>query len=184
MKKSTLLAVLLVAAAGLPGCGKKPAPQPPPPPVAPPTPAPAPTPVPTPKPVAVEDDYTKFSKMSVDELDRLKLFESVHFDYDKFDLREADRKVLAQNAEKLKKFDFIKVKVEGHCDERGTAEYNTALGEKRAKAAYDYLVSLGVPAARLSAVSYGKEIPLCTESTESCWAQNRRGQFSVSGKTK
>ncbi len=73
--------------------------------------------------------------------------------------------------------------MEGHCDERGTVEYNLALGERRARAAYDYLVSLGVPADRLKTVSYGKEVPVCTESTEDCWARNRRARFTVTGKT-
>ena len=77
----------------------------------------------------------------------------------------------------LKKYDFLRVTVEGHCDERGTVEYNLALGERRAKAAFDYLVSLGVPADRLKTVSYGKEVPVCSESTEACWQKNRRAKL-------
>jgi peptidoglycan-associated lipoprotein len=122
--------------------------------------------------------------MSTDELDRLGLLAEIHFDYDKSDLREGDRTILNKNAEVLKKFDFIRVTVEGHCDERGSVEYNLALGERRAKAAYDYLVSLGVAADRLKTVSYGKEIQVCTESTEDCWARNRRAKFTVTGKAR
>jgi peptidoglycan-associated lipoprotein len=107
----------------------------------------------------------------------------IYFDYDKSDIRESERAALTKNAETLKKFDFLKVTLEGHCDERGTVEYNLALGERRAQAAYDYLVSLGVPAERLRTVSYGKEIPVCTESNEDCWQRNRRAKFTVSGKT-
>jgi len=76
------------------------------------------------------------------------------------------------------------VTIEGHADERGTVEYNLALGERRAKAAYDYLVSLGVAADRLKTVSYGKEVPLCQQSTEDCWARNRRDHFAVTGKAR
>ena len=90
--------------------------------------------------------------------------------------------MLAKNAEVLKKFDFLRITVEGHCDERGTVEYNLSLGERRAKAAYDYLVSLGVPADRLKTVSYGKEITVCSEDTEDCWARNRRAKPTVTGK--
>ena len=86
----------------------------------------------------------------------------------------------AKNADVLKKFDFLKVTVEGHCDERGSVEYNLALGERRAKAATDYLVGLGVPADRLRTVSYGKEVPVCSEHTEDCWARSRRAHFTIS----
>jgi len=112
------------------------------------------------------------------------LLADIHFDYDKAELRDGDRQILARNAETLKKFDFLKIKVEGHCDERGSVEYNLALGQRRATAAHDYLVSLGVSADRLQTVSYGKEVPLCQESTEECWARNRRDHFAVVGKTR
>ena len=121
--------------------------------------------------------------MASDEIDRMGLLQEVYFDYDKADIRESDRANLSKNAETLKKFDFLKVTIEGHCDERGTVDYNLALGERRARAAYDYLISLGVPADRLRTVSYGKEIPVCTESVEDCWQRNRRAKFTVSGKT-
>jgi len=123
-------------------------------------------------------------KMATDEIERMGLLSEIHFDYDSADLRESDRAVLNKNADALKRFDFLRVTVEGHCDERGTVEYNLALGEKRAKVAYDYLVSLGVPADRLKTVSYGKEVPLCQQATEDCWARNRRDHFAVTGKTR
>jgi len=121
---------------------------------------------------------------SADEIDRMGLLADVRFDFDSAEIREADRGVLGKNAEALKKFDFLKVTIEGHCDERGTVEYNLALGERRAKATYDYLVSLGVPAERLKTVSYGKEVPVCQENSEDCWARNRRAKSTVTGKTK
>jgi peptidoglycan-associated lipoprotein len=120
--------------------------------------------------------------MSADELDKMKLLADVYFDLDKAEIREADRAQLAKNAEVLKKFDFLRITVEGHCDERGTVEYNLALGERRAKAAFDYLASLGVQADRMKTVSYGKEVPVCTESNEDCWQRNRRARFAITGK--
>jgi peptidoglycan-associated lipoprotein len=180
MKKSALL-VTLVSFALAAGCHHPPKAEPvkPTTPVAPPL---APPP-PAPHEVAQTDEYSKLKGMAVDEIDRMGILADIHFDYDKADLREADRGILSKNADALKKFDFLKVTVEGHCDERGTVEYNLALGERRAKVAYDYLVSLGVPADRLKTVSYGKEVPVCKESTEDCWARNRRDRFTVTGKT-
>ena len=182
MKNSAIIFVL-AASVGFVACGKKtppPAP-PPPPPVAPEAPPPAPPPAPEVKPQV--DEYARLKAMSSEEIDRMGLLENVYFDLDKSDVRESERANLSKNAETLKKFDFLKVTIEGHCDERGTVEYNLALGERRAQAAYDYLVSLGVPAERLRTVSYGKEIPVCTESNEDCWQRNRRDKFTVSGKT-
>jgi len=183
MKHSAIIFVL-AASVGFAACGKKtppPAP-PPPPPVAPEAPPPAPPP-PKPEVQPQVDEYARLKAMSSDEIDRMGLLQDVYFDYDKSDIREADRANLSKNAETLKKFDFLKVTVEGHCDERGTVEYNLALGERRARAAYDYLVSLGVPAERLRTVSYGKEVPVCMDSNEACWQQNRRAKLTVSGKT-
>jgi peptidoglycan-associated lipoprotein len=105
--------------------------------------------------------------------------EDIHFAYDSFDLSSAAREILRGNASWLQSNGQAKVEVEGHCDERGTVEYNLALGAKRAKAARDYLVSLGVAPDRLSTISYGEELPLCRESNESCWQQNRRVHFLV-----
>ena len=144
---------------------------------------PPPAPAPTSAPVQVSE-YDRLKVMSADELDRLKLFDEVHFDYDKADVRDADKPVLSKNAATLKKFDFIKLTVEGHCDDRGSVEYNLALGERRAKAATDYLISLGVSGDQLRTVSYGKEVPLCNEKSDDCWARNRRGHFTVTEKIK
>jgi peptidoglycan-associated lipoprotein len=129
------------------------------------------------------DEYDRLRQAASDEIDRMGLLADIHFDLDSADLRDQDRQALAQNGDVLKRFDFLVVTIEGHCDERGSVEYNLALGERRARAALDYLVSLGVPAQRLRAVSYGKEIPVCSESNESCWARNRRAHFAVTGKT-
>lgn len=103
----------------------------------------------------------------------------VFFAYDSFAISEEGRQVLARNAEWIKSNPGVHVKVEGHCDERGTSAYNLVLGEKRAKAARNYLVELGVASKQLSVVSYGKERPVCTEHTESCYSQNRRGHVIV-----
>jgi peptidoglycan-associated lipoprotein len=121
--------------------------------------------------------------MSAEEIEKSGLLGEIYFEFDRADIRDADRGTLQKNADALKRFDFLRVTVEGHCDERGTVEYNLALGERRARAAYDYLVSLGVPADRLKTVSYGKEVPVCQASTEDCWQKNRRGHFTVTGKT-
>ena len=102
----------------------------------------------------------------------------VFFDFDKYDIRPNDAKMLDTNAAWLKSNDNL-VLIEGHCDERGTNEYNLALGERRAKAAMNYLVAQGVQASRITIISYGKERPTCTEHSESCWAQNRRAHFLV-----
>ena len=104
------------------------------------------------------------------------------FDYDKADLRDDARTALAADAEWLKKYRTVQFLIEGHCDERGTSEYNLALGDRRANAAKEYLVSLGVDASRIKTVSYGKERPFCSQSTEDCWQQNRRGHFLVTAK--
>ena len=185
MKKTVLVVLALAAATAFTACAKKapPAP-PPPPPVAPEAPPPAPPPPPKPEVAPVVDEYARLKAMSAEEIEKSGLLKEVYFDFDKADIREPDRATLAQNADALKRFDFLRVTVEGHCDERGTVEYNLALGERRAKAAHDYLVSLGVPADRLKTVSYGKEVPVCTQSSEDCWQRNRRAHFTVTGKTK
>lgn len=179
------LVVAVVLGLALPGCGKKvPPPAPPAPaPVVPATPPPAPPPQTTPDVTPQLDEYDRVIGMSSDQIDRMGLLADIHFDFDEADLRDQDRQVLAQNGDVLKRFDFLTITIEGHCDERGSVEYNLALGEKRARAAFDYLVSLGVPPDRLKPVSLGKEVPACTESTEACWARNRRAHFMVTGKT-
>jgi peptidoglycan-associated lipoprotein len=104
----------------------------------------------------------------------------VNFAFDSAALSESARATLRAHADWLKTNPAARVQVEGHCDERGTAEYNMALGAKRAQAAMDYLTTLGIAANRLSTISYGEEIPVCKEKTEECWARNRRARFVVS----
>ena len=104
---------------------------------------------------------------------------AVYFDYDKYDLSPASRNTLKQNADWLSKNSGKKVVVEGNCDERGTNEYNMALGQRRADAAAKYLKTLGVGAGRISTVSYGEDRPLCKESNEACWSKNRRSDFII-----
>lgn len=101
----------------------------------------------------------------------------IHFDFDKYDIRPGDAKILDDNAKWLKTNPRTLILIEGHCDERGTSEYNLALGERRAKATMNYLVSQGVQANRITLISYGKERPLCAEHNEECWAKNRRSHF-------
>ncbi len=107
----------------------------------------------------------------------LKEVRDAYFDYDKADIRPDARTALSKTADFLKANTRFKVTIEGHCDERGSTEYNLGLGDRRASAVKQYLVSLGVSADRLSTVSFGKEKPFCMESAEACWQQNRRGHF-------
>jgi peptidoglycan-associated lipoprotein len=99
------------------------------------------------------------------------------YDFNKADVREDARQALTRTAEFLRSYPQVKVTIEGHCDERGSTEYNLGLGERRAQAAKNYLISLGIAAGRLETVSWGKERPFCTEHTEDCWQQNRRAHF-------
>ena len=107
--------------------------------------------------------------------------DDVHFGFDSYDIDDSTRSTLRGNADWLKEHSETKVEVEGHCDERGTVEYNLALGAKRARAAKDYLVALGVSSERLTTISYGEELPICHSHDESCWAQNRRAHFVTLG---
>src|SRR5437899_7342141 len=102
----------------------------------------------------------------------------IYFDYDKYDIRPDQQPTLQADAAWLKAHPQSRVTVEGHCDERGSTEYNLALGDNRARAAKQALVQLGVPADQLNPISYGKEKPQCTEQTEDCWQRNRRGHFT------
>jgi peptidoglycan-associated lipoprotein len=101
----------------------------------------------------------------------------IFFEFDRYDLSSDSRATLRAAADWLKKNPAVRVEVEGHCDERGTTEYNLALGDKRAHTAMDYLETLGVAAGRLSTTSYGEEIPVCREHNEECWQKNRRDRF-------
>ena len=105
--------------------------------------------------------------------------DTVHFGYNRYEVEDADRGTLQRQATWMLKYPGVRVTIEGHCDERGTREYNLALGARRAEALKDYLGGLGVPLARMSTISYGKERPVCTQSDEICWSQNRRGVTTI-----
>ena len=107
------------------------------------------------------------------------LFEDIYFDYDEYQIRPASNAVLRKVSNWLLSHHAAKVSVEGHCDERGTNEYNLALGDRRAKSVRDYLVALGVPSGRIETISYGEEKPVCSEKTEACFAKNRRVHFVI-----
>jgi peptidoglycan-associated lipoprotein len=103
----------------------------------------------------------------------------IYFDYDAYAIRAEDTRVLDENAEWLRANPNTLVLIEGHTDERGTSEYNLGLGDRRAAAAMSYLLTRGIPARRMVAISYGKERPFCTEQSEGCWARNRRAHFLI-----
>ena len=185
---SVIALLILISAAG--ACAKKKPPvarpvAPPPPTAATPTRPPAPPqPVAEPQPVPAEpvpDEDTLASK-DIDEINRNSPFQPVFFGYDQAEVDEPGQQALNVNAELMKKYGTWIVTIEGHCDERGTAEYNLALGERRALAARNYLVALGIPADRLRTVSYGKEFPFDPGHDESAWSKNRRAHFVVTSK--
>jgi peptidoglycan-associated lipoprotein len=181
------LAVLVVLAVTAGACHKKQPPvarpMPPPPPSdnarppAPPEPSPEPAPVPA---EPVTDDA--IGSKSLDDLNRNSPLKAVFFALDSNEVDTAGQQVLQANADVLKKYASWQVTIEGHCDERGTAEYNLALGERRAVSARTYLVSLGIPADRIKTVSYGKEFPFDPGHDESAWSKNRRAHFVVTAK--
>ena len=168
----------------LAGCPKRPAmtaatapPPVPPAAVAPPTPAPAPAPAPVaPTPVA-PPTTAPAPPAPPKEYRANDALKPIHFAFDKSDIRPADAAILDATAAYLKANPNQLVLIEGHCDERGTSEYNLALGERRAKSAMNYLVANGVEAARITTISYGKERPLCSEHNEACWSKNRNATF-------
>jgi peptidoglycan-associated lipoprotein len=188
-----LMTAAAVATIGLMavGChGKKPQTAPPPPPAPPPVvtpvpppPPPPPRPAPAPQPprAPLTEDQV-FSAKTLDQLNAEKPLADAFFDFDQSDLKEEGTTALQKDADWLKKWPAVKVTVEGHCDSRGTAEYNLALGERRASAVKKYLESLGVSADRILVISKGKEQPFCTEENEGCWSQNRRGHFIITAK--
>jgi peptidoglycan-associated lipoprotein len=134
---------------------------------------------PAPAPAPIAAPVSSIIPGSAEDL-RVNVGDTVHFDYDKYGILDGDKATLQRQATWLARYPAVKVTVEGNCDERGTREYNLALGARRANAVKEYLVSLGVAAARVETISYGKEKPICSESTESCWAQNRRGVTTIS----
>ena len=111
-----------------------------------------------------------------------KLLKDIYFDFDKYDIRPQDASVLKENAALLMKYPNVKIQIEGHCDERGTIEYNLALGERRASNCKNYLISLGIPGNRISAISYGKERPVDPGHNEEAWAKNRRAHTVILSK--
>jgi peptidoglycan-associated lipoprotein len=110
------------------------------------------------------------------------LLGDVYYDFDEYDLRPEARDRLAQNAEFMREHAEFIFAIEGHCDERGTNEYNLALGDRRASSARNYLSSLGIDSSRMSTISYGEERPQCAEGSESCWQLNRRAHFVITGR--
>jgi peptidoglycan-associated lipoprotein len=112
---------------------------------------------------------------------RVNVGDTVHFALNEYNIEDADKALLGRQAAWLAKYPSVRVTVEGHADERGTREYNLALGARRANAVKEFLVSQGVSTGRVETVSYGKERPICTESNEGCWSQNRRGVTTVTG---
>ncbi len=186
VQKRTLFAIAAVALLAA-GCAKKKvtaAPPPPPPPVA--TAAPATTPRPTPPPAVVTERAAAPAPASpypdaktrarIDQL--LAKIEDAYFDYDKASLRPDAMKALQADSTELrdilKDYPDYKLTIEGHADERGSAEYNVALGDRRAGAAKEYLVGVGIPSTQLDVISYGKEKPVCQDHDEACWQRNRR----------
>ena len=155
LKSFGLVMVLALALAMGPGCAKK------------------------------NDEVTTASAVSGDSMDAINAAAEqitngiVYFDFNKYDIKSEYRSVLQQKAELMKQYPSIKVRIEGNCDARGTQEYNLALGERRARAAYDYMVRLGVPADQLEMISFGKERPAVMGSGEKVWSQNRRDEFNV-----
>jgi peptidoglycan-associated lipoprotein len=137
-------------------------------------------PVATPAPMPTPKDSDSIAGRSINELSGM--LKPAFFDYDKADIRGDSRDVLATNATWLKKYSSVQFTIEGHADERGTAQYNLALGDRRANAAKDYLVSLGVDASRVKTVSYGKERPFATGHDDDSWQKNRRAHFVVTAK--
>ena len=187
---SAALMGLVVASLALGGCPSKK------PPVARPLPPPAPATTPTPPPAPAPSGAIQESPVvaspsipedpmaarSVDDLNRDSPLRAAFFEYDSAELTAEARAALDANAATLKKYRTWAVTIEGHCDERGTAEYNLALGERRAAAAQAYLVSLGVAVDRLKTVSYGKEFPFDPGHDEAAYAKNRRAQFVITAK--
>ncbi len=164
MKFSTSLKLAAVAAVFvLAGCTTKPA---------------AVAEAPPPAPAPTVQQAPSVVPGSAEDL-RVNVGDTVHFDYNKYDITDADRAMLQKQAAWLQQYPSVRVTIEGHCDERGTREYNLALGARRANAVKEFLVSQGVSSARVDTISYGKERPICTESTEDCWAQNRRGVTTI-----
>lgn len=142
----------------------------------------------TPAPTTTPTEDVEMRELPADiqeaneEAYRRGLLGEVYFAFDSAELESTARDRISRNADFMKEYAEYVITIEGHCDERGTNEYNLALGERRATATRDYLSSLGVAADRVRTISYGEERPQCDQSTESCWAKNRRAYFRITGK--
>jgi len=188
--RASVVLVLLSLTAAAAGCARRQPPlaQPAPPGGPPPTTAPAPTPPPPttealpvpPEPIAIAEDG--ISARSIEDLNRDSPFKPAYFPLDSAELDDAGRAVVTANASVLRTYPTWMITVEGHCDERGTAEYNLALGERRAVAVKTYLLSLGIAGDRVRIVSYGKEFPFDPGHDERAWASNRRAHFVITSK--
>jgi peptidoglycan-associated lipoprotein len=180
----TLIAMVFAVACGKP---KPPVakPMPPPPASDPGANRPAEPPQPVPEPLGVPPEPTMEDPLKVSDIDKINQnspFQPVFFALDSTEIDQAGQQVLNSNAAIMKKYPEWVITIEGHADERGTAEYNLALGTRRAAAARDYLISLGIPGDRLRTVSYGKEFPFDPSHTESAWSKNRRAHFVLTSK--
>jgi peptidoglycan-associated lipoprotein len=161
--KHLVLLIILASFIAAIGCGKKPPPPPPAPPpvvVAPDTTTPPPPEPPPPPPPPLQ-------------------LTAIYFDYDKAEIRADARDILSQNGKSLTDHPTSTIRIEGNCDERGTEQYNLALGEKRANSARDYLVNYGISASRITTISYGKERPVAKGHNEEAWSKNRRDDFAI-----
>jgi peptidoglycan-associated lipoprotein len=148
----------------------------------PPAPRPAPPPAQVARAATPLSDDELFARKSLEQLNAERPLSDVFFDYDQNVIRDDARAALQRDAAWLAKWPQTRVLVEGHCDERGTPEYNLALGDRRAETVKDYLASLGVASNRIEIRSLGKESPFCRDGGESCWSQNRRGHFMITAK--
>jgi len=187
-RRVAVAAFSVVLAISVAACGKKApvvAPPPPPAPAAPADPPKPPAPPAPPAAVATPRALTEdelFAQKTTEQLNAERPLADTFFDLDASTIKDDAKASLSANATWLKRWPSTRINIEGHCDARGTAEYNLGLGERRANAVKAYLVELGVPADRVVIVSKGKESPFCTESNESCWRQNRRGHFLITAK--
>jgi peptidoglycan-associated lipoprotein len=146
-------------------------------------PSPPPPPAAAPRPAAAPlSEAELFRRKSLSDLNAEQPLADAFFDYNQNALRDDARQALSTDAQWLAKWPQTMIRVDGHCDERGTAEYNLALGERRAEVVKEYLASLGVKADRIQTRSLGKEAPFCHEEGDSCWSQNRRGHFEITSK--
>ena len=133
-------------------------------------------------PVARLTEEEIFARKTLDALNAERPLGDAFYDFDQYTIREDARKTLQQNAGWLRHWESTRITVEGHGDERGTSEYNLALGERRASAAKEYLIDLGIAEGRILAVTKGEEAPVCSESSESCWQRNRRAHSIITAK--